>query len=395
MRWGRSPWQDQRLPRLAAPTLGRDLQTDVLIVGAGISGALVAESLSEAGLAVAVVDRASPVGGATAASTALILADLDRPLSLLRRNVGNDPARRIWQRSRLALDALRQRAQFLGISAQLQRRDALYLEGSLLDRSALQVEAQTRREAGLEAQLLSRRQTLARYGVRGRSSLLSMDVYSANPRLLAAGFLQQALRHGARLHARTDVVEVEPGLREVRARTAKGPVIRARHLIYACGYGMPSGILQGRHSLSSTWALATAPQQRSLWPGRCFIWEAAQPYLYLRSDARGRVLCGGEDEEVRNEPERDALLPAKVSALRRKLRRLLPKLDTTPAFAWASSFGTTRTGAPTIGAVPSMPGCYAVLAWGGNGITFSMLAAQLLRAELTGRGDGDAPLFAF
>ena len=42
-----------------------------------------------------------------------------------------------------------------------------------------------------------------------------------------------------------------------------------------------------------------------------------------------------------------------------------------------------------------MPGCYAVLGYGGNGITFSMLAAQLLRGLISGEGDADEDLFSF
>jgi len=395
MHWGRSLWESQRRPRLPVAPLTRDLRTDVLVIGAGISGALIAEALSDAGFAVAIVDRAVPLGGATAASTALMLADLDQPLSLLKRTVGAEPASRIWQRSRLALDALTQRTRMLGIRAQLQQRDSLYLEGTLLGPEALEAEAQARRAAGLEAQLFSRRQTLARFGIRGRSAVLSPGVCSANPRLLAAGFLRRAMHRGARLYSPVNVLEVECGSPCIEARTAGGPVIRARHLIFACGYDVPAGVPRPRRALTSTWALATAPQRGRLWPERCFIWEAAQPYLYLRSDARGRVLCGGEDEAIRGQQQRDALLPVKIAALRRKLRRLLPQLNTKPAFAWSSRFGSSSTGAPTIGPLPSRPGCYAVLAWGGNGITFSMLAAQLLRAELSGHADADAGLFAF
>ena len=50
---------------------------------------------------------------------------------------------------------------------------------------------------------------------------------------------------------------------------------------------------------------------------------------------------------------------------------------------------------PTIGAVPGMPNCYAVLGYGGNGITFAMAAAEILSAELCGERHPDGDLFAF
>jgi glycine/D-amino acid oxidase-like deaminating enzyme len=42
-----------------------------------------------------------------------------------------------------------------------------------------------------------------------------------------------------------------------------------------------------------------------------------------------------------------------------------------------------------------MKHCQAVLGYGGNGITFSMMAAQILRAHICGKGDADADLFSF
>lgn len=45
---------------------------DVIVVGAGISGALVAEALSAQGRKVLILDRRGPVQGSTPASTAMI-----------------------------------------------------------------------------------------------------------------------------------------------------------------------------------------------------------------------------------------------------------------------------------------------------------------------------------
>jgi glycine/D-amino acid oxidase-like deaminating enzyme len=82
----------------------------------------------------------------------------------------------------------------------------------------------------------------------------------------------------------------------------------------------------------------------------------------------------------------------KTAALQRKLKALLPQLDVRPEFAWCGSFGVSPTGMPTIGALPHWPNCYVAMGYGGNGITFSIMAAQLLRGLITGTGDADADL---
>jgi len=103
LRTGRSVWEGRRLPALAGGPLGRRRTADVLVVGAGISGAMVADALSEAGLRVLVVERRRPFVGSTSASTALLQYDLDLPLMHLARRIGQDRAVRVWRRSKLAL----------------------------------------------------------------------------------------------------------------------------------------------------------------------------------------------------------------------------------------------------------------------------------------------------
>lgn len=59
------------------------------------------------------------------------------------------------------------------------------------------------------------------------------------------------------------------------------------------------------------------------------------------------------------------------------------------------SLGQSKNGLPSIGPIPHYPRCYAVLGYGGNGITYSMLAAQLVAAAIGGRRDPGAALFGF
>ena len=111
----------------------------------------------------------------------------------------------------------------------------------------------------------------------------------------------------------------------VVATAADGRRIRSSHLVFATGYEFPKSVPQRGHTIASTWAIATVPQRRRLWPGECMIWEAADPYLYVRTTPEGRVICGGEDEEFSDEEKRDALLARKTATLQRKLKQLLPR----------------------------------------------------------------------
>ncbi|MEO8339224.1 MAG: FAD-dependent oxidoreductase [Nitrospirota bacterium] len=395
LRTGRSVWQGRSLPAIAQRPLTKDAKADVLIIGAGISGALIADAVSDAGLTVLIADRRGPLLGSTPASTALLQYDIDVPLCRLVKQIGTVRAERIWQRSSLALSALRERQRHLGIQADAINRDSLYLEGTELDGNGLLLEADARRRAGFEVTFLDQRTMKTRFGITRRAGLLSYDQLAVDPRRLAGGFLRAALSRRTQIVAPVEVTDLATTEGGVIATTKQGPSIHVRHLVFASGYEFPKCVPQKGHAINSTWAIATKSQPRALWPERCFVWEASNPYLYVRVGPDNRIICGGEDEDFSDEDARDALLDKKAAILERKLSRLFPRLDPQAEFKWCGSFGTSKTGTPSIGPLLRLKHCYAAIGYGGNGITFPMLAAQILRGMITGVGDSDTDLFSF
>src|SRR5271156_509729 len=112
--------------------LSRDLKTDILVVGAGISGALVAYTLTREGHQVAVIDRRGLLMGSTPASTALLLFEIDTPLIHLKRRIGTQPAERARLRSKGALGAVFKLARDEGVRASMKMHPAVYFGGDVL-----------------------------------------------------------------------------------------------------------------------------------------------------------------------------------------------------------------------------------------------------------------------
>lgn len=382
------------MPPVPHKRLTRVVTTDVLVIGAGITGAMLADELTQAGLHVVVADRRGPARGSTTASTALTQYELDTPLTKLARMIGKRNAMRAWRRSRLAVDAIGARLRELGVPDMIQR-DALYLAGDELNATSLKREHDARRAAGLMVTYLDRKALHKRFGIARPAAILGYGDIAINPRKATAALLDAAIERGARIFAPADIVDIDSGWRSITATTANDKRIRCRHLVFATGYEFPKDVPMRGHQIVSTWAIATVRQPRKLWPEQCMVWEASDPYLYMRTTPDGRVICGGEDEEFSDAATRDALIGAKTSTLRRKLGALFPQLDTTPDFVWAGSFGATTTGLPTIGRVPGMRNCWAALGYGGNGTTYARIAADVITGALAGRPDADADLYAF
>ncbi|MEO9340643.1 FAD-dependent oxidoreductase [Mesorhizobium sp. SB112] len=394
LRTGRPVWFAYNAPKIPTEHLSRDIKTDVLIVGMGISGAMVAEALSARGHSVVCIDRRGPMKGSTPATTALVQFEIDQPLSTLTAKIGRAKAEQAWRRSRLAVFNLRDRIEELGISCNLEHRQSLYIAGDELGPDALREEADARSRAGIHAAYLTRQQLEERYGIKRKGAIVSSDNLSLDPRKLTAGLLLKAAARKVRFYAPVEALEFAPGKDNVIVSTAGGQTITAGHVVLATGYELAEFLPSAKHQVISTWAIATKPQKSALWPQEAFIWEASDPYLYMRTTHDGRVICGGEDEEFTDETRRDMLIPEKSDRIAKKLGKLFPKLDTKPEFSWAGSFGTTTTGLPYIGRVPRKPRIFAVMGYGGNGITYSQIASEIIATALSGKDDSDADLFA-
>ena len=395
LRTGRPIWAGRRARLVPHARLAHDIETDVLIIGAGITGAMIADALASDGVKVVIVDKRGLAKGSTVASTALVQYEIDTPLTVLTRKIGKEKAVRAWRRSRLAVGALAARLAELGVS-DVARRDSLYLAGNVLDPKELRREHAARRAAGLPSRYLDRKALRARFGIARAAALMSYGNLTIDPRKVTLALLQAAAANGARIFAPADITDVAARKGNVTVTAANGRRIRCRHLVFATGYELPKGVTCRHHKLTATWAIATVRQQRAaLWPGECCIWEAADPYLYLRTTPDGRVICGGGDEDIADADKRDALLGRKTAMLRRKLKRLFPKLDTAIDYAWTGTFGETTTGLPIIGTVPGMPRCLIALGYGGNGTTYAAIAADIITGAIVGRPDVDADLYRF
>ena len=115
----------------------------------------------------------------------------------------------------------------------------------------------------------------------------------------------------------------------------------------------------------------------------------------MRTTSDDRVLVGGEDDGVVDGRKRDQQLSAKTARLLSKFRRRFPGKEIEPAFQWAGAFGSTKDGLAYIGPHPAFPNGYFALGFGGNGITFSQIAAKLLADLFLGRANPDAAIFSF
>lgn len=396
LRGGQSLWIKLGKDRLNRPALEKSIRCDVLIVGSGISGALIAYHLAERGLDVVAVDRRDIASGSTPASTALLQYDIDTPLVKLREKLGRKHADAAYKRSRRAVSDLAALIKRLGLDCELAPRSSLFLAKSQRDVPLLKAETRARRQIGLEVEYLDRESLAARFAIKRVGAILSRVAFQLDPWSFTKQLLIAAERLGARIFARTKLLPVAG--EHLIHRTENGHRIAANHVVWATGYEAPEQFreIRGLCQLNSTFVVATRPISASrLWPEESLIWETGSPYLYARATHEGRVIIGGKDEPFQNPAKRDAMIPAKTRQLLSAFKRVYAIGEMDVETAWAGTFAQTRDGLPYIGQMPAYPRCHFALGYGGNGITFSLIAAQIIRDDILELHNSASRLFSF
>jgi glycine/D-amino acid oxidase-like deaminating enzyme len=117
--------------------------------------------------------------------------------------------------------------------------------------------------------------------------------------------------------------------------------------------------------------------------------------LYMRSTKDNRIIVGGRDEDFYSPAKRDRLIKKKTALLKNDFIKLFPGFEFNPEFSWTGTFGSTKDSLPYIGTYSKTPHTYYALGFGGNGITFSFIAAQIITDMIKGRKNRDAVLYAF
>ncbi|WP_439814642.1 NAD(P)/FAD-dependent oxidoreductase [Zavarzinia sp. CC-PAN008] len=366
---------------------------DVAIVGAGVMGAMLADRLAGSGARVALFDRRPPAAGSTAASTALVMWGMDVPLTHLARDIGAEEAARRWRRVYQAVQRLARHVDEGGLDARRIDRPELYLAGTLLDVEALAAEGAARQAAGLPSTFLDAADVGRRFDIAPRAALLSGGACEVDPVRLTHALLQRAIAAGATITWPSNVIGLDEDAQRVRLYLEDGGRVSADHVVIAGGYERALALLPDDFELLSSFAIATPPGTAPLWRENALIWEASDPYLYTRATADGRVIAGGGDEETTDPQARDALMDAKTRMLRRRLGELADTPEPVVDCAWSALFGTSPDGLPAVGRAQGQARTWLASGFGGNGVSFAALAAELIAAELEGTPDRDAACF--
>jgi glycine/D-amino acid oxidase-like deaminating enzyme/nitrite reductase/ring-hydroxylating ferredoxin subunit len=367
----KSYWLDSAPGRSAPSTLDADLEVDVAVVGAGITGLTAALLLARAGRSVAVLEARRAGEGDTAKTTSHITELLDARYHRLISDFGEEGARLAARSQRAAIERIAAFVEEEAIDCAFRRVPGYLYADKGADGAEIERELEALRTLGLAAS--SDGSPPLPFAVERALRLEGQAHFHPQRYLepLAAAFT----RTGGHLYENARVVEFEDG-EPCRLTTEAGQIVKADRVL-TCTYSSSSTrfALHTRVAAYRSYVVATRVESA---PEGLF-WDTAAPYHYTRR----------EPLDHKTGTEKDALGAfGRLEAYTRERFGARP-ID----YRWSGQILETVDGLPYVGKAPHSGRTYVATGYSGNGITHGTMAGMLLADLALGRDNPWASLY--
>nr|WP_315463215.1 FAD-binding oxidoreductase [uncultured Rhodoferax sp.] len=374
---------------LSFPSLEQDIDADVVVIGGGFSGINTALELAEKGMTNIVVLEGRYLGfGGTGRNGGQIMAGIGHDLEKIRRDVGEDGIRTIFEISDQGAEIIKARIQKYNIDA-----DFCHGYGYLGFNGR---QEKTLRTWEKEFKSLNGRHEIRFLGGSEVKQIIGSDVYSSallhmggghvHSLNLLLGEAQALASHGVRIFENSPAVEVSYGER-VTVRTAKGSV-RASKLLWACDSFLNRMEPELHKTTINTYAfqIVTEPLSdeliKRISPIRGAYSDIRPVIDYYRVTNENRLLFGSATPLIEH-------IPGDLKAWNRQLMlKVFPYLkDVKIDLAWGGPMACSPNLFPQIGSLPGRPNVFYAQGYTGFGVTPSHIICKVL-AE--GMSEGSA-----
>ncbi len=379
------------------PSLQKNIETEIEVIGGGITGALTSHALVEKGYNVVLIDKRDIGMGSTAATTSMLQYEIDVPLYQLAEIIGEEEAVACYRAGIDALHDLKNLVAELAIDCGYHEKQSLYVAHNKKSVKGLKKEFQLRQHYNLGVEWISEESILKEYGLKAYGGILSQTAGSVDAYKLAHELIQYNVHRGMQVYDQTEIKEYDFNAHEqVLLITDNKSKVRCSKVIFCSGFETTQLLKEKTATLFYTYASVSEKYivlNEKL--KKTLVWDTDDPYCYLRTTDDGRLLIGGEDASANNPFFQQRIKERKAKKLKKKIEKILPGIDFIDDFNWGGIFGTTHDGLPYIGKSPEYKNALFVLCFGGNGITFSVQAMAIIPDLLEGKENPLAYYYRF
>ncbi len=368
--------------------LNEDIETEVAVVGAGITGITTAYLLVQAGVKVAILEAGKILDGTTGYTTAKITAQHGLIYDKLINHFGEEGAKLYFEANEEALRWMTETIEERKIECQFRQEDAYLYADSEEQLQKLETEWQAYERLGLPGEW---RDSL-HLPLKAKGAIVMKNQAQFHPLHYLKELLAYITSHGGSVYESTtlqDAAEPEADGR-LRLTTEGGRHIVCRHAVSASHYPFFDGMGFYFTRLHAERSYVVAIEPEKAYPGGMYI-NCGSPKRSLRSaELNGKevVLVGGESHKT---GKNDCTFQS-YEALERFGREILG-IRSIP-FRWSAQDLVTLDGVPYIGRITSRhPNIYVATGFYKWGMSTSALSAMMIRDLILEKENRYAELF--
>ncbi len=313
----------------AYPSLKENIETDILIVGGGITGALMANQCIEDGYKTTLIDRREIANGSSSATTSMLQYEIDTPLYKLIEMIGKEGAEANYWAGIESIKTLGEIVKKIKSDCGFEVKESLFYAAFKKDLPDLIKEFEARKAAGFEVTWLEEEEIEKKYNLhQTHGGILSKKGGSIDAFRFVHDLLQYNLQKGLAVFDKTNTESTTYKKDKVIVTTDYGNTITANKVIYCNGYESTEMIKEKFVDLLSSYVIISEPIEnipKSI--NNTLFWDTAEPYIYLRTTDDNRLLIGGEDDDFKDPIKRDQVLNAKSKKLKNKIDKLFPNFS--------------------------------------------------------------------
>lgn len=379
------------------PSLNKNIDCDVVIVGGGISGALCCYYFAKAGIKTVLLESNILGYSSSSCSTSILQYEIDSNISGLSSKLGKEKAFEAFSETLQAFNDLKDILDELNIDCDFKAVPSLLYTNKPAHSQALRNEYNLRKSAGFDVQYIDFNNSRDYFPFPIYSGILSHEGSGiVDPYKLINALIRNAFDNGARVFEHTPVDNIKALYTGVLVNTPKAK-INAKKVIIATGYEAIEDYHIPNQKLTRSFTISTTKflnENEEVWYKNSIVRDMSDPYTYLRPTVDGRILIGGED--IDNLEYNDELNSKKYLILEKRLRDLLcsPK-DFKIEFQFNGVFDDTNDSLPIIGENQDFPNHYFCLGYGSNGILYSTFGAKMLLDLYLNQNASHLDLFEF
>ncbi len=379
------------------PSLKTDEICDVLIIGGGITGSLIAHQMVKDGYKTILIDKREICNGSTSATTSMLQYEIDIPLYRLIEMIGEKGAVESYKACSKSIDTIEKIVKEIKSRSGFKRKQSLYFAAKKKDVGWLQKEYEVRKKNGFDVTWIDPDEIEERFSFQNtHGAILSKQGASIDAFKFAHELLRFSLSKGLKIFDKTEMRSVKYLKDHNLALTKDGFNIKAKKIIYCVGYESTNFIKEKFVNLKSTFAMVSEIDKHTFKNmEQTLVWNTDHPYVYMRSTDDERLLIGGGDEDFVDPEKRDSMLDKKEKEILKNLKRIKPDYHFYTDFIWAGTFGETKDALPYIGEHENFKNSYFVLGFGGNGITFSVTGMEMASAYMKNKKHKLSEYFKF